>query len=96
VRRVFVVLTSHGITSDLFPSGILIQVAIIGYARQPDFEVDLPGGLAREERLAHAMLHDEILRKALADEGVDPTENDRVCSALMERWKRRARPGIKL
>lgn len=53
-------------------SAILIDVAIIGYVRQPTFEVQPPNCPTMEERIAYAMLLHPTLRKALVDEGMNP------------------------
>jgi len=77
-------------------ASILIQVATIGYARQPDFEVELPGGPTREQRIAYSALHDENFRKAFDEEGIVP--NDRLLSDLLEvkRKQKKRRNMIKL
>jgi hypothetical protein len=53
-------------------SGILIDVATIGYARGPAFELQPPGSPTMEERIARAMLLHPTFRKAFVDEGMNP------------------------
>ena len=52
-------------------SGILIRVATIGYAREPDFEVHSPNELSLEERIAWALLNRKVFRDACENEDVD-------------------------
>ena len=47
---------------------------MVGYGRQPDYELFAPGQLTREQRLAYAMKHNEVLRQAQKEEGLDPDE----------------------
>ncbi|KAF8165916.1 NUDIX hydrolase domain-like protein [Crassisporium funariophilum] len=52
-------------------AGMLIRVATIGYARQPDFEVSPPGALSTEERIAWALVNKPVFREACDRERVD-------------------------
>jgi len=52
-------------------ASILIDVAAIGYARPPLFELEPPNAPSREERIARVMLLHPTFRKAFADEGIN-------------------------
>ncbi|KAH9899426.1 NUDIX hydrolase domain-like protein [Cubamyces lactineus] len=53
-------------------ASILIEVAKIGYAREPDFEAYAPGQPTTLQRIAYALRHDPIFREAERAEGIDP------------------------
>ena len=50
---------------------MLIRVATIGYAREPDFEVHPPGTPFTRERIAWALLSRKVFRDACEKEGID-------------------------
>ena len=51
---------------------ILIRVASIGYAHEPDFEPYAPDQPTMQQRIAHALQHDPVFREAELAEGIDP------------------------
>ncbi|KAH9931777.1 NUDIX hydrolase domain-like protein [Amylocystis lapponica] len=53
-------------------AAMLIRVATVGYGREPDFELYAPGQPTLEQRLAHALKHHPVFRKAARREGIDP------------------------
>ncbi|GJJ11070.1 hypothetical protein Clacol_005301 [Clathrus columnatus] len=61
-------------------SAILIRVAQIGYNRDTEFEVNAPGQLSLEDRIAVALFENDVLRKACQNENID-----------MKEWKKRKR-----
>lgn len=54
---------------------ILIRVATIGYAREPDFEVFAPGQLPQEQRIIYQLKTDSVFREAAKREGIDPDKS---------------------
>lgn len=52
-------------------AAMLIRVATIGYAREPDFEVHPPGMPFTQERIAWALLNRKVFRDACEKEGID-------------------------
>jgi hypothetical protein len=60
-------------------SSILIHVATVGYGRQPEFEINLPGTPTRYRRLAWTMFSKPVFREACEKEGL------RVDWALVKR-----------
>ena len=66
-------------------SAILIRVATIGYAREPDFEVHSPNQLSLEERIAWALLNRKVFRDACENEGVDL----RFAEKIVKRFERK-------
>lgn len=64
---------------------MLIRVAIIGYAREPDFGVHSPNELLLEERIAWALLNRKVFRDACEKEGVDL----RPAEKIVKRFERR-------
>jgi hypothetical protein len=52
-------------------SAILIDVATIGYARPPTFELQPPNSPTMEERIAYALLLHPTFRQAFIDEGMN-------------------------
>jgi len=53
-------------------AGILIDVATIGYARRPTFEIQPPNSPTMEERIASALLLHPTFRQAFIEEGMNP------------------------
>ncbi|KAI0650863.1 NUDIX hydrolase domain-like protein [Trametes meyenii] len=53
-------------------ASMLIEVAIIGYGREPDFESYAPGQLSMQRRIAQALRRDPVFREAALSEGIDP------------------------
>ncbi|KAI9057635.1 hypothetical protein FKP32DRAFT_1762267 [Trametes sanguinea] len=53
-------------------ASILIEVASIGYGREPDFEPYAPGQPTWQQRIAHALRYDSVFREAERAEGIDP------------------------
>ncbi|KAG7449340.1 uncharacterized protein BT62DRAFT_945529 [Guyanagaster necrorhizus] len=51
-------------------AAILIRVAMLSYAKEPDFEVEPPGAPTNEERIAWVMYSNPTFRKACETEGV--------------------------
>ncbi|KAJ7599091.1 NUDIX hydrolase domain-like protein [Mycena floridula] len=67
-------------------ASILIHTAMIGYAREPDFEVYPPRAPGWEERIAHGMLVHPVYREAAEKEGlkIDWDLVRRLASAPLE------------
>lgn len=76
---------------SLFCSAILIRVAIIGFARQPDFEVHPPNAISTRERIAYALLHRKVFRDACEKEGVDLQVAERMVESGVKREMKRER-----
>ncbi|EPQ58856.1 hypothetical protein GLOTRDRAFT_69833 [Gloeophyllum trabeum ATCC 11539] len=53
-------------------AAILIEVATIGYAQEPEFEVEAPDQPSQFERIVCAMKYTEHFREAQREEGLDP------------------------
>ncbi|KAJ3482911.1 hypothetical protein NLI96_g6674 [Meripilus lineatus] len=53
-------------------ASILIRVAIIGYNRDPDFEVLAPDQAPQQARIAAALKTHHVFREAMQSEGLDP------------------------
>lgn len=71
---------------------MLIRTAIIGYQREPDFEVNPPHAATMEERIAYALLHRPGFRESCEKEHVDLRPAKRIVSALdrkQERWRKK-------
>ena len=68
-------------------SAILIRVATIGYAREPDFEVHSSHELSIEERIAWALLNRQVFKDACEKERIDL----RFAKKVVERFERRHR-----
>ena len=66
-------------------SAILIRVATIGYAREPDFEVHSSEELSVEERIAWALLNRNVFRDACENEGI----NLRSAEKIVKRFEKR-------
>ena len=66
-------------------SAILIRIAIIGYAREPDFEVNSPNELSLEERIAWALLNRKVFKDACENEGIDL----RFAEKIVKRFERK-------
>ncbi|KAK0242863.1 NUDIX hydrolase domain-like protein [Armillaria nabsnona] len=52
-------------------AAILIRVAMLGYRKEPDFEVEPPGAPTNEERIAWVMYSNPAFREACEVEGVE-------------------------
>lgn len=59
-------------------SAILIRIATIGYAREPDFEVHSPNELSLHERIAWALLNRKVFRDACENEGVSLRSAEKI------------------
>ena len=64
---------------------MLIRVATIGYARQPDFDVHPPNAISTEERIAYALLYRKVLRDACEKENIDLRVAKRIVEAGVKR-----------
>ncbi|KAK7696103.1 hypothetical protein QCA50_000746 [Cerrena zonata] len=53
-------------------ASILIRVAMVGYARDPEFKVSAPDQLSQPERIAHMLKHHPTFREAAIKEGINP------------------------
>lgn len=80
-RRDKAYIRAYGVSNSLilradlnwWPSrAILIRVAIVGYGRQPDYELVAPGQWTHEQRVAYVMKNNPILREAQKKESIDP------------------------
>lgn len=80
--------TSNPFVHLSYYRAILIRVAIIGYAREPDYELQPPDAPSMNERIAHTMLHNQKFRDAFAAEGLDPGDRN-LASFLREKEKER-------
>ncbi len=58
---------------------------MIGYAREPDFEVQAPGTPTTEERMAWAMLHRPVFHAACKGEGIDMGAAQRIVDAFLKK-----------
>ncbi|TFK33195.1 NUDIX hydrolase domain-like protein [Crucibulum laeve] len=65
-------------------AGILIRVATIGYAREPDFEVNPRGTPTQEQRIAWALLSRPAFREACIMEGIDLSTARRIAGVSEE------------
>ena len=90
-----------------FDSSILISVAMVGYDRQPEFEMNRPGAPTRYQRLAWTLLSKPMLREACEKEGLrvdwalvkriategdgDSGNGDRLPGKRLKRWRRGVR-----
>ena len=77
---------------DLFSCchrGILIRVATIGYAREPDFEVQPPNASTTEERIAWALLNRDVFRIPCEKEGIDLRPARRLLEAREKKERER-------
>jgi len=70
---------------------MLIRVATIGYSREPDFEVSIPGGPTTEERIAWALLNRSGFRESCEKEGVDLRQARRIVEASEKRREKEER-----
>jgi hypothetical protein len=68
---------------------MLIRVAIIGYGRQPDFEVHPRNAISTEERIAYALLHRKVLRDACEKENIDLRVAKRIVETGVKREQQR-------
>lgn len=64
----------------------MIRVAIIGYGRQPEFEVTTPGIPSLDERIAWALLSKPVFRRACEREGIDLTLPMKICGMTKEEF----------
>ena len=51
---------------------ILIEVAKVGYRRNPDFDAYAQDQPTMEQRIVHALRNDPVFREAELSEGIDP------------------------
>lgn len=72
-------------------AAILIRVAIIGYGREPDFQLLAPDQRPTEERLAYALRHHAAFREAAEKEGIDPDKTPEVKGSDEARARRPVR-----
>lgn len=71
---------------------MLIRTAIVGYQREPDFEVNPPHAATMEERIAYALLYRPGFRASCEKEHIDLRPAKRILSALEkkeERWQKK-------
>ena len=68
---------------------MLIRVATVGYAREPDFEVHPPNTPTSEERIAWALLNRDVFRTACEKEGIDLRPARRILEAREKRERER-------
>ncbi|TFK23534.1 hypothetical protein FA15DRAFT_593961 [Coprinopsis marcescibilis] len=52
-------------------AAMMIRVAMIGYGRPPEFEINPPNAPSTEERIAWALLHRKVFLEACEKEGID-------------------------
>jgi len=71
-------------------SAILIDVATIGYARPPTFELQPPNSPTMEERIAYALLLHPTFRQAFIDEGMNA---ELSVGSILRRIKEREQAG---
>jgi len=67
--------------SLVFNRAVLIRVATVGYAREPDFEVQPPNAPTPEERIAWALLNRDTFRIPCEEEGIDMKPARRILQA---------------
>ncbi|KJA17714.1 hypothetical protein HYPSUDRAFT_90506 [Hypholoma sublateritium FD-334 SS-4] len=72
-------------------AAMMIRVATIGYAREPDFEVQAPNTPTTEERIAWALLHRPAFRAACQEEGIDMKVARRIVDAFQKKQGARKR-----
>ena len=70
---------------------MMVHVATIGYAREPDFEVQAPGTPTTEETMAWAMLHRPVFHAACKEEGIDMRAAQRIVGAFQKKQGARKR-----
>lgn len=70
---------------------MMIRVATIGYAREPDFELHAPNVPTTEERIAWALLHRPVFQNACKEEGIDRKVPQRIIDVLLKKQKARQR-----
>jgi len=68
---------------------MLIRVARVGYAREPDFEVQPPNAPTTEERIAWALLNRDVFRIPCEKEGIDLRPARRLWEAREKRERER-------
>lgn len=64
-------------------------MAIIGYARQPDFEVHPPNAITSEERIAYALVHRTVFRDACEQENINLRVAKRIVEIGVKREQRK-------
>ncbi|KAI8989843.1 NUDIX hydrolase domain-like protein [Trametes punicea] len=74
-------------------AAILIEVATIGYGREPDFDPYAPGQPTMQQRIAHALRYDPVFRDAERAEGIDPDKTPDPSSLVESRTRKRRRQG---
>jgi len=70
-------------------AAMLIRVATVGYAREPDFEVQPPNAPTLEERIAWALLNRDTFRIPCEKEGVDMRPAKRILQAREKKHRER-------
>jgi hypothetical protein len=70
---------------------MLIRVATVGYAREPDFEVQPLNAPTLEERIAWALLNRDTFRIPCEEEGLDMRFARRILQAREKRDRERQR-----
>ncbi|OCH89988.1 hypothetical protein OBBRIDRAFT_812908 [Obba rivulosa] len=76
-------------------ASILIRAAIIGYGREPDYEVGAPGQPPLPERLAYSLKNHPVLREAAQKEGIDPDRSPEAPSQRKVATGDRRRPRLR-
>ncbi|KAF8805986.1 hypothetical protein BYT27DRAFT_7339260 [Phlegmacium glaucopus] len=66
-------------------AAMLIRVATIGYAREPDFEVQAPNELSIEERIAWVLLNRKVFRDACERESIDLRPAEKIVKRFEKR-----------
>jgi len=72
-------------------AAMLIRVATVGYAREPDFEVQPPNAPTLEERIAWALLNRDTFRILCEEEGIDMKPARRILHAREKKNRERQR-----
>ncbi|KAF7984722.1 hypothetical protein HWV62_11648 [Athelia sp. TMB] len=70
-------------------AAMLIEVARIGYAREPEFEVQPPNAPSGEERIVWALRREGAFRKAFEDEGRWENVKAILDGLLLRLWRER-------
>lgn len=69
---------------------MLINVAIVGYGRQPTYEVQPPNCPSMEERIARELVNHPIFREAYVEEGLNP---ELAVGSVLKRIQEREQAG---
>ena len=77
--------------STTFIRSILIRVATVGYAREPDFKVAAPDQLSQPERIAHMLKYHPVFREAAIKEGINPDKTPDMSQHQQRRREDRRR-----